>query len=112
MGGVGCDNMTVILTCFLHGASYAELAERCSKVTGVSESSGQDFHSNLSGQSKETVMITAYHHGNDPLDLRGRGAAKQGPGIMMNDLHSPFDCSAPDSLTNSLKEPQQLSCTV
>ena len=31
MGGLGCDNMTVILACFLHGGSYSELAERCSK---------------------------------------------------------------------------------
>ena len=31
MGGLGCDNMTVVLVCFLHGGSYHELAEKCSR---------------------------------------------------------------------------------
>lgn len=30
MGGLGCDNMTVVLVCFLHGKSYEELSARCS----------------------------------------------------------------------------------
>ena len=29
MGGLGCDNMTVILVCFLHEEGYKELARRC-----------------------------------------------------------------------------------
>lgn len=31
MGGLGCDNMTVVLVCFLNGRSYEELAERCKR---------------------------------------------------------------------------------
>ena len=31
MGGLGCDNMTVVLVCMLQGASYADLAERCAQ---------------------------------------------------------------------------------
>lgn len=30
MGGLGCDNMTVILICFINGKSYEELAAKCS----------------------------------------------------------------------------------
>ncbi|KJE94976.1 protein phosphatase 2c [Capsaspora owczarzaki ATCC 30864] len=30
-GGVGCDNMTVLIIGILNGGTYAELAERCSK---------------------------------------------------------------------------------
>ncbi len=30
MGGIGCDNMTVILVCFLHGGTYTQFIERCS----------------------------------------------------------------------------------
>ncbi|KAG1684372.1 putative protein phosphatase 2C T23F11.1 [Nymphon striatum] len=30
MGGLGCDNMTVILVCFLHNESYDRLVEKCS----------------------------------------------------------------------------------
>jgi len=31
MGGLGCDNMTVILICILQGGTYEQLASRCSK---------------------------------------------------------------------------------
>lgn len=29
MGGLGCDNMTVVIICFLHGKPYSELVTRC-----------------------------------------------------------------------------------
>lgn len=29
MGGLGCDNMTVVLVCFLHGQKYEDLAAKC-----------------------------------------------------------------------------------
>ena len=29
LGGVGCDNMTVIIVCFLNGCGYSDLAMRC-----------------------------------------------------------------------------------
>lgn len=33
MGGLGCDNMTVILVCFLHdGDNYDKLAEKCKTI--------------------------------------------------------------------------------
>ncbi len=31
MGGLGCDNMTVVLCLFLHGQPYSTLATKCSK---------------------------------------------------------------------------------
>ena len=31
MGGLGCDNMTVILICFLHGGTYEQLSSRCNR---------------------------------------------------------------------------------
>lgn len=31
MGGLGCDNMTVLIICFLHGGSYQDLMERCAR---------------------------------------------------------------------------------
>lgn len=35
MGGVGCDNMSVILACFLHREGYEELVHHCSRdLTG------------------------------------------------------------------------------
>ena len=29
MGGLGCDNMTVVLVCLLHGQPYQVLVDRC-----------------------------------------------------------------------------------
>lgn len=36
MGGLGCDNMTVLLVCFLHGGTYEGLAHKCSRPVGKS----------------------------------------------------------------------------
>lgn len=33
MGGLGCDNMTVVLVCFLHAKPYEELVVRCASET-------------------------------------------------------------------------------
>jgi hypothetical protein len=32
MGGLGCDNMTVVLCLLLHGEPYSALATKCSKT--------------------------------------------------------------------------------
>ncbi|CAF0799842.1 unnamed protein product, partial [Brachionus calyciflorus] len=29
MGNLGCDNMTVVIVCFLNGEPYEKLAEKC-----------------------------------------------------------------------------------
>ena len=31
MGGLGCDNMTVILVCLLQGEKYEDLATKCAQ---------------------------------------------------------------------------------
>jgi hypothetical protein len=31
MGGLGCDNMTVVLACFLHGETFNQLVAKCSR---------------------------------------------------------------------------------
>ena len=37
MGGLGCDNMTAILICFVNEEPYSCLARRCSKVSTENE---------------------------------------------------------------------------
>ena len=34
MGGLGCDNMTVVLVTLLHGKSYEDLADKCAVPYG------------------------------------------------------------------------------
>jgi len=38
MGGLGCDNMTVVLVCLLQGNSYDDLAARCARLPQTTES--------------------------------------------------------------------------
>lgn len=39
MGGVGCDNMTVIIVCLLHGQSYNELSSKCALTSTLATTS-------------------------------------------------------------------------
>lgn len=43
MGGLGCDNMTVVLVCFLHGGTYEELAERCARPGPAQANVAEDY---------------------------------------------------------------------
>ncbi|CAF1026453.1 unnamed protein product [Didymodactylos carnosus] len=43
MGGLGCDNMTVVLICLLHGQSFSTLAEKCSKGMSNGDTSNPDL---------------------------------------------------------------------
>ena len=36
MGGLGCDNMTVIIVCLLQGGTYEELCQKCSRPSDSS----------------------------------------------------------------------------
>lgn len=31
MAGLGCDNMTVVLVCMLHGSTYVDLTDKCKR---------------------------------------------------------------------------------
>ena len=42
MGGLGCDNMTVVLVCFLNENSYEHLAERCSTIPKTTLTDNQE----------------------------------------------------------------------
>ena len=41
MGGVGCDNMTVIIVCLLRGEDYSELSNKCARL--LTSASGNSF---------------------------------------------------------------------
>lgn len=47
MGGLGCDNMTVVLVCFLHPVGnapgdYADLCQRCSRALSYNNGNTTD----------------------------------------------------------------------
>ena len=53
---LGCDNMTVILICFLKSGSYEKLASRCGKITKLNnekvKSSLRNFFERITNKSK------------------------------------------------------------
>lgn len=124
MGGVGCDNMTVILVCFLHGRSYADLVERCSRpVSSTHRHSccsrqAEDFHGSCPNYPKGEFSalgfgadgrgeLDVYHH-ETPLDLRGREGLGYGGGLVSELEPSMGSGDANHSTTDQ----QHLSCTV
>lgn len=50
MGGLGCDNMTCVLVCFLHDKPYQDLVERCAKTARAKEAA---FKENSAGETEE-----------------------------------------------------------
>lgn len=58
MGGLGCDNMTVILVCFLNGGTYEELATKCSRPSRYNQTFIVDPQANTndvkSGNSEDS----------------------------------------------------------
>lgn len=134
MGGVGGDNMTVILTCFLHGGTYSQFTERCSQPPPGSPTSihtvnpitttsmatctsncrfnGGDFHNgDLLSPHKEEGGLVAANHPTDPLDLRRHDEGTKGVVSEMKCRYDSSDCNNSDCPHNN-KEPHQLSCTV
>lgn len=70
MGGLGCDNMTVVIVCFLHGESYEKLAEKC-KLS----SSNQSY-----SQNGSKIMLNS----NNKLDnLSSINSSKSSSGIQL-----------------------------
>ncbi|XP_077983812.1 putative protein phosphatase 2C T23F11.1 [Glandiceps talaboti] len=52
MGGLGCDNMTVVIVCFLQGQSYEELAQKCARPP-IAVSSPMDTTNESSEHNEE-----------------------------------------------------------
>lgn len=67
MGGLGCDNMTVILVCFLHGNDYKDLCDRCAR----SRSSCYQLGSN-SIDLKQDQTATSFRV-RDSIHIDGQG---------------------------------------
>lgn len=101
MGGLGCDNMTVILICHLNGQSYEKLAERCSTLytarsrsysTGSSESNSDDSTScsttpePLSDEDNSPKFHQKKASANDLMNNKKLSTSNPVPSNVMNDL--------------------------
>lgn len=59
MGGLGCDNMTVVLVCFLQDEPWEELIRKCSRMRPLTPSGEEDSEGSQSGF--ETPPVTPVH---------------------------------------------------
>ncbi len=63
MGGLGCDNMTVILVCFLHdGGSYEKLAEKCQPSSAsINSNTSNNFKPQINEKSDNDQSTGSLH---------------------------------------------------
>lgn len=54
MGGLGGDNMTVVLVCFLHNKTYEDLIERCASSISTSNNTNNTNNTNNSNNTNDT----------------------------------------------------------
>lgn len=57
VGGLGCDNMTVVLVCFLHGKPYSALVERCAALARAREAEMKAEEAVEAGNEEDTRSI-------------------------------------------------------
>uniref|UniRef100_A0A182ND62 protein-serine/threonine phosphatase n=1 Tax=Anopheles dirus TaxID=7168 RepID=A0A182ND62_9DIPT len=81
MGGIGGDNMTVIIVCFLHGQPYEELISRCKEAVAKREAQSRDLkkrmHGNRSHDSNVEEHNTAKSDANGRLDEDSSGSESE-----------------------------------
>jgi len=67
MGGVGCDNMTVIVVCLLQGGDYDELCARCGRHSTTGNSS-KSLAANTSNNKFNRTIETSEEDGDEWYD--------------------------------------------
>uniref|UniRef100_A0A182QBY2 protein-serine/threonine phosphatase n=1 Tax=Anopheles farauti TaxID=69004 RepID=A0A182QBY2_9DIPT len=78
MGGIGGDNMTVIIVCFLHGQPYEELINRCKEAVAKRDARRKRrLHSNRSHDSNIEDHDTSKSHANGRLDDDSSGSESE-----------------------------------
>ena len=60
MGGLGCDNMTVILVCFLHNQTYDKLVEDCIEIEKIREDTRLRLIREADEKSKDDDSATLF----------------------------------------------------
>lgn len=54
MGGLGCDNMTVVIVCFLNGQPYEKLAEKCKSSLMIKEETSENINNTCENSCEGT----------------------------------------------------------
>ena len=80
MGGLGCDNMTVILVCLLNEQSYENLAEKCS-TTPCSEA----LEKYEGTQNNDNERQNSIQEMSDPEEQNDGSGQEEGEGVAMDE---------------------------
>ncbi|XP_063719102.1 probable protein phosphatase 2C T23F11.1 isoform X2 [Symsagittifera roscoffensis] len=77
-GGLGCDNMTVILICFTHaGDSYAHLAKRCSRPSNLLGGGGGNSSSSQNQARGGHPVANGASFNTSPLGITSLGSSSR-----------------------------------
>merc|ERR1719481_676826 len=74
MGGLGCDNMTCVLVCFLNQQPYQTLVERCARLAAIREEEKRqrvDLHLGLGGEGDEIDGMEGMEASGDAHETEG-----------------------------------------
>jgi len=92
MGGLGCDNMTVVLVCFLNENSYEHLAERCSTIPKTTLADADDS-TTTNGNPGDDVEMKQQENGNAEQSGAGDGNTTDSSTSSDSDSTSSDNCS-------------------
>lgn len=88
MGGLGCDNMTVLIVCLLNGEPYEKLADKCklsplstSQINHVNTSSSP--HANNSGAATKQLNAASLNYNNSNVSSTINANIQQSSGIQL-----------------------------
>lgn len=59
MGGIGGDNMTVVLICFLHNKSYEDLVARCASSLEDIDTKSLNFADNSDNENDPDHLLSS-----------------------------------------------------
>ena len=115
MGGLGCDNMTVILICFVNGKPYEELAAKCKLPPARVNSNGTNSSSSRSSSScsrhndsDASMDEEPFPPNADSPDSRSSSSSSSSPSVPeSNPLDNHSNGTSADSSSEDKRMPDQ-----
>lgn len=98
MGGLGCDNMTVLIVCFLHGEPYEKLAERCRLNPLPLNSNNQNSNTTSTNNNNTNSGSSTNNNNNSPPN---NNANNSGGSKMLNSSNLPYSLSSNNTSSNN-----------
>jgi len=95
MGGLGCDNMTVVLICLLHGKNYEDLADKCAIPYGLKTKNKQLL--SQSSSSTSSSVSTDDEDMNTNIDSKSLNEDHENESTTNSEIFSKLSATVNDS---------------